>query len=119
MRCIICYIKQMNLSDKKCAACEGGTPPLEAERVKEYMAELNGGWGVLDKKKIKKEFKFKNFKEAIIFVNKIAEIAESEGHHPDIHIFYNQVIIELWTHAVGGLSENDFIMASKIDKLIL
>lgn len=109
----------MNLSDKKCVACEGGIPPLETEKVKEYMAELGGGWKTENGKKIKKDFKFKDFKEAIIFVNKIAEIAENEGHHPDIHIFYNQVIIELWTHAVGGLSENDFIMAAKIDKLIL
>src|SRR3989344_7962667 len=105
------------LSDKKCVACEGGTPPLEAEKVKECMAELAGGWDIIDGKKIKKEFKFEDFKEAMAFVNKVAEIAESEGHHPDIHIFYNKVEIELWTHAVGGLSENDFIMAAKIDGL--
>ena len=107
------------LSDKKCIACEGGTSPLEAKKVKEHIAELDGGWEVVDGKKIRKEFKFKDFKEAITFVNKTAEIAESEGHHPDIHIFYNQVIVELWTHAVGGLSENDFILAAKIDKIIL
>jgi len=104
------------LSDKKCVACEGGTPPLEAEKVKEYMAELGGGWEVLGGK-IKKDFKFKDFKEAMAFVNKVAEIAENEGHHPDIHVFYDKVEIELWTHAVGGLSENDFIMAAKIDGL--
>ena len=97
--------------------CEGGTPPLDAEKIKEYLAELGGGWEAVDGKKIKKEFKFKDFKEAMVFVNNIAETAESEGHHPDIHIFYNQVRIELWTHAVGGLSENDFIMAAKLDGL--
>ena len=105
------------LSDKKCVACEGGTPPPEAEKIKEYLAELGGGWKTEDGKKIKKEFEFGDFKETMVFVNKIAEIAENEGHHPDIHIFYNQVIIELWTHAVDGLSENDFILAAKIDKL--
>lgn len=109
----------VHLSDKKCVACEGGTPPLTSEKVKEYVAELGGGWEILDEKKIKKDFKFKDFKEAMVFVNKVAEIAESEGHHPDVHIFYNKVIIELWTHAVGGLSENDFIVAAKIDKLIV
>lgn len=93
-------------------------PPLEDAKIKEYMSELGGGWEVLDEKKIKKDFKFKDFKEAMIFVNKAADIAENEGHHPNIHVFYNQVIIELWTHAVGGLSENDFILAAKIDKLI-
>jgi len=74
------------------------------------------GW-MLDEKgqKISKEFKFKDFIGAINFVNYIAEIAESEGHHPDIKINYNKVLLELWTHAIGGLSENDFIVAAKID----
>ena len=88
----------------------------EAE-VKKYLAELKTPWEVLDGKKIKREFKFKDFKEAIGFVNKVAALAESEGHHPDIHIFYNRVVLELTTHAVGGLSENDFILAAKIDQL--
>ncbi len=104
------------LSEKKCVACEGGTPPLNESEIAGYMAEISG-WEIIDNKKIRKEFKFKNFKEAMTFVNKIAEIAEAEGHHPDIHIFYNRVNIELWTHAVGGLSENDFIMAAKIEQL--
>lgn len=67
-------------------------------------------------KKITKKFKFKNFKEAMAFINKVAELAESEGHHPDIFIFYNRVKFELSTHAIGGLSENDFILAAKINK---
>ena len=67
--------------------------------------------------KITKQFKFEDFKKAMEFVNKIADLAESEGHHPDIKIVYNKVRLDLFTHAVGGLSENDFIMASKIDKL--
>ena len=79
------------------------------------MAELKLPWEVVDNKKIRHEFKFKDFKEAMAFINKVAEIAESEGHHPDIHIFYNKVTIELWTHFIGGLHENDFIVASKIE----
>ncbi|MDP3999220.1 MAG: 4a-hydroxytetrahydrobiopterin dehydratase [bacterium] len=90
-------------------------PPLGAEKIKEYSAQLKNSWDVLENKKIRREFVFKGFKEAIVFVNKVAEIAEQEDHHPDIHIFYRKVVIELWTHAVGGLSENDFIMAAKIE----
>ncbi|MBS3903133.1 MAG: 4a-hydroxytetrahydrobiopterin dehydratase [Anaplasmataceae bacterium] len=105
------------LSDKKCVACEGGTPPLTPEEIKHYQSQLREPWEVVDDKKIRKNFNFKDFKEAMSFVNKIANIAENEGHHPDIFIFYNQVRIELWTHAVGGLSENDFILAAKIEKI--
>ena len=78
---------------------------------------LKDKWVVIDDKKIKHEFKFKDFKQAITFINKVAEVAESEGHHPDIYVFYNKVVIELWTHAIGGLSENDFIVAAKIEPL--
>ena len=84
--------------------------------IETYMREIRG-WELIrtEPKQIRKKFSFKNFKEAMQFINKVAELAESEGHHPDIHIFYNRVVLELWTHAVGGLSENDFIMAAKID----
>ena len=87
------------------------------EEIKKYLAELKTAWEVLEGKKLRREFKFTDFEEAIIFVNKVAKLAESEGHHPDINIFYNLVVIELWTHAVGGLSENDFILAAKIEEL--
>ncbi len=107
----------MNLSDKKCVSCEGGVPPLGEKEIVSYMSQLKGKWQVVRSTRLKKEFKFKNFKQAIGFVNKVAALAESEGHHPDIHIFYNKVGIELWTHAIGGLSENDFIMAAKIEAL--
>lgn len=74
------------------------------------------GWVTVNNK-LKKEFKFQDFKEAMDFVNKVAALAETENHHPDIHIFYNRVIIELWTHSVNGLSEKDFILAFKIEKV--
>lgn len=90
---------------------------MTKEEVEKYKTHVLG-WAVSgDSKKISREFKFADFKEAMVFVNKIADIAESEGHHPDIHIFYNRVIIELWTHAVNGLSENDFILAAKINAI--
>ena len=107
----------MDFSTKRCVPCEGGVPPLQEEKIKEYLSYLKTTWEVLDKKKIKKEFKFKNFTEAMKFVNSVADIANGENHHPDISIHWNKVVIELWTHAIGGLSENDFIVASKIEKI--
>lgn len=105
----------IHLSEKRCVACEGGIPPLAGDAINTYLRELSTPWSVIDGKKIRRDFTHKDFKEAMAFVNRIAAIAESEGHHPDIHIFYNKVSVELWTHAIGGLSENDFIMAAKID----
>ena len=107
-----------NLTHKKCVPCEGGTPPLEGEKIQEYLSELKGSWELVSNKKIKRKFELKTFKEAINFVNKVAQLAEEESHHPNIRIYYNKVVIELTTHAIGGLSENDFIMASKIELLI-
>ncbi len=105
-------------------ACEGGTPTLTMTEVEKYQAQLKQPWEVVvDEshkdvaKKIKREFKFKDFKEAMVFINKIAVIAEEEQHHPDIYVFYNRVVIELWTHAIMSLSENDFIMAAKIEQI--
>ena len=94
-----------------------GGDPLKSDEIAQVLPQLEGKWNVQDNKKLAREFKFKNFVEAMKFVNQVADLAESEGHHPDLHIFYNKVTIELWTHAVGGLSVNDFIVAVKINKL--
>jgi 4a-hydroxytetrahydrobiopterin dehydratase len=107
----------VDLSSKKCKPCEGGTPPLSAQDTDKYLAQISG-WELVEATKIRKEFKFKAFMEAIDFVNKIAKLVEEEGHHPTILISYNRVKITSATHAIGGLSENDFIIAAKIDKLI-
>lgn len=106
-----------DLTKKKCVPCEGGTPPLSPEAVSEYMKKLSTAWEAIQDKKISRQFAFADFRKAIDFVNKVAALAESEGHHPDIHIFYNKVTIDLWTHAIGGLSENDFIVAAKIEAI--
>ena len=108
----------MNLKDKKCVPCEGGTNPLTFKEEEEYLNAIPQ-WEIdrEDVHKIKKIFKFEGFVDAINFVNKIAKVAEEEGHHPNISINYNKVYIELYTHAIVGLSMNDFIMASKIDYL--
>src|SRR3989344_6502372 len=101
-----------DLLNKTCIPCEGGTKPLSREDAQDYTDEVFG-WALSeDGKKIFKEYKFKDFVEAIDFVSRVADVAEEEGHHPDIHIFYNKVLLELSTHAIGGLSENDFILAA-------
>lgn len=107
-----------DLTKRHCVPCEGGIPPLPDEKEKELMPQIPGWLLMRDgAHKIRRQFEFEDFKEAIIFVNKVAEIANKEDHHPDIYIFYNKVQLDLFTHAVGGLSDNDFIMAAKINKL--
>jgi len=105
------------LIGQKCVPCEGGTPPLMSRQIRGYIKQLSDGWEVIDGKNLKNRVKFKNFRESMVFVNQVANIAEEEDHHPDITINYNRVTIELTTHAIGGLSKNDFIVAAKIDKL--
>ena len=104
------------LSKRKCIPCEDKKiTPLAGEDLQDYLDEVIH-WSISDdRKKIAREFTFKNFIEAVDFVNRIADIAEEEGHHPDLKICYNKVTVELWTHSIGGLSTNDFIVASKID----
>ena len=105
----------MKLSEQKCIPCEGNTPVLSEAEIAEHLKELRG-W-IRFGKLIGKQFTFRTFPMAMNFVNAVADIAEKEGHHPDITISYNRVNIELWTHAIGGLSQNDFILAAKIDEL--
>ena len=105
------------LKDKHCVPCEGGMPPLDHEYVQKYATQVPDWTVAEDEKSIKRELTFKDFVAAMKFVDAIVPVAEGEGHHPDIYIFYNKVRLELSTHAVGGLSENDFILAAKIDAL--
>lgn len=108
----------MNLNKKHCVPCEGGAPPFSNSQENENIAKVKN-WSLIrdGEHKIRKQFTFRDFKGSMKFVNKVADIAEEEQHHPDIYIFYNKVQLDLFTHAVGGLSENDFIMAAKIDEL--
>ncbi len=105
------------LTDKKCVPCEGNAQPFTVSQIKEYLAQLKTEWEVEDAKKIKRKFEFPDFKAAMEFVNKVAQLAEKENHHPNIRIYYNKVVIENTTHVIGGLSENDFILAAKIEQL--
>jgi 4a-hydroxytetrahydrobiopterin dehydratase len=108
----------MDLTQKHCKPCEGGVSPLNDRDEEEYLKNLSS-WSIDREKihRIRRSYSLGNFREAIAFVNSVAGIAEEEGHHPDITIHYNEVVIELYTHAISGLSENDFIVAAKIDAL--
>jgi 4a-hydroxytetrahydrobiopterin dehydratase len=106
----------MQLADKKCTPCEGGTKPLSIEQARK-LGEQILGWKI-DDKHIEKTFKFENFAQAMEFANKIAKIAEEENHHPELHVSWGKVRVELYTHKIGGLSENDFVLAAKIERLV-
>jgi len=111
------FKKVMQLLKKSCKPCEGGLPKLSSSEIQSYNLSLNNPWQVIDEMKISRDFYFEDFIQTMVFVNEVAEIAESEGHHPVMHVYYSKVAIELWTHAILGLSENDFILAAKIDEL--
>ena len=103
---------------KKCLPCEGGVDPYSPQQAEAQLGTLDGWRITHDGQRIRKEWTVKNFMAAIDFFNLVAELSEGEGHHPDLHIEgYRNVSVELWTHAIGGLSENDFILAAKIDRL--
>ena len=110
-----------DLIDKKCIPCEGGVPSLDLSEIHKYQKKVDG-WDIKPNEKkiyfLEKKFKFKNFLESQNFVNKVGEVSEAEGHHPDITFGWGYVNISVTTHAIKGLSENDFILAAKIDKIL-
>jgi 4a-hydroxytetrahydrobiopterin dehydratase len=106
----------MNLIQKNCAACSGKIDALSFGQIEELKKELVG-WNVSERNRLLKEFKFNNFTSALEFVNRIAEVAEREGHHPDIFLSWGRVVVEIWTHSINNLTESDFILAAKIDNL--
>jgi 4a-hydroxytetrahydrobiopterin dehydratase len=104
------------LTQRHCVACEGGTPPIDPDTAREMLEQVPG-WELGDNK-LTRRFKFRDFREAMAFVNRVADLAEGEGHHPDIHISWNRVRLDLTTHAIKGLSDNDFIMAARTNELV-
>ena len=107
----------MELGRKKCVPCEGGATALPAGEVDRLLSELSGWQVDPGSSELRKRYKFASFVETIAFVNRMAELAEAEGHHPDFCVRYTILDVSLTTHAIGGLSENDFILAAKIDEL--
>ncbi len=107
----------MELTKLKCKPCKKETTPLTISEIQKYKPDIDADWCIVDNKKITREYLFDNYPQTIIFVNKLANLAENEGHHPVIHVFFAKITVELWSHAINGLSANDFILAAKMDEL--
>ena len=106
------------LVEKECVPCQGGVPALKGTELARLARELDGGWRLVQEHHLEKEYKFKNFREALDFTNRVGELAEAQGHHPDIYLSWGKVKLTIWTHKVDGLTENDFILAAKADRLL-
>ena len=105
-----------DLAKRECVPCRGGVPPLAGEEITRLLSELDG-WEVVNEHHLKKSYKFADFGAALQFVNRVGELAEEQGHHPDICFGWGQAEITIWTHKINGLTESDFILAAKIDQL--
>jgi len=104
------------LASKTCVPCRGGVPPLGGQELADLQKQVDG-WSVVQEHHINKSFTFPDFRQALAFVNKVGELAEEQGHHPDIYLTWGKVEIKTWTHKIDGLTESDFILAAKIDQL--
>ena len=107
----------MTLADKTCEPCRGGVPPFTREQIEPLLSQING-WQVVDDTKIKKLVKTKDFMQSLDKANAIGALAEEQGHHPDLLVRWGELGIEVWTHKVNGLTEADFVLAAKIDRLL-
>ena len=106
-----------DLAQQKCIPCEGGIPVLQSDEINRYKEQLANDWQVIEQHHLLKDYTFKNFLEALAFTNQIGEVAEAEGHHPDVYLAWGKVGLKIWTHKIDGLSISDFILAAKIDRL--
>jgi 4a-hydroxytetrahydrobiopterin dehydratase len=107
-----------DLAAKECVPCRGGIPPLASDELEQLSQQLGNGWEVVESSRLSKEFSFPDFAEALAFVNRVGEIAEQQGHHPDLYLAWGKVRVEIWTHKINGLTESDFILAAKADQQI-
>ena len=105
-----------DLASMECVPCRGGVPPLDRAEIESYLADLGHEWRVVDDHHLEKEFRFNDFKEALAFTNRVGELAESVGHHPDIYLAWGKVRLTVWTHKIDGLNEADFVFAAKADR---
>lgn len=108
----------MSLSERQCIPCRGKVPPLDRAKITEFHNELGSDWQVIAGHHLEKEFSFPNFVDALAFVNRIGEIAEAQGHHPDLELGWGRVKATIWTHKIDGLTESDFILAAKFDTVL-
>jgi 4a-hydroxytetrahydrobiopterin dehydratase len=106
-----------DLASRACVPCKGGVAPLAGAELVALADELGAGWRVVEGRRLEKQFRFGNFVDALAFVNRVGELAEEQAHHPDVHLAWGRVRVEIWTHTIDGLSENDFIWAAKCEQL--
>jgi 4a-hydroxytetrahydrobiopterin dehydratase len=106
------------LAAKRCVPCRGGVPPLKGEQLRPLQHQLGGGWSLVSDHHLEKEYRFRDFRQALDFTNRVGELAEEQGHHPDIHLAWGKVRLTIWTHKIDGLTESDFIFAAKADRLL-
>jgi 4a-hydroxytetrahydrobiopterin dehydratase len=107
-----------DLASRECVPCKGGVPPLKGEALRRLAGQLGASWSVVEEHHLEKEFKFPDFRTALEFTNRVGELAESVGHHPDIHLGWGKVRLTVWTHKIKGLAEADFVFAAKVDRLL-
>jgi 4a-hydroxytetrahydrobiopterin dehydratase len=105
-----------DLASKTCVPCKGGVPPLKGEQLERFRSQLPN-WQVINEHHLERTFKFPDFKAALAFTNKVGNLAEEQAHHPDIHLAWGKVTVTIWTHKINGLTESDFVLAAKIDRL--
>ena len=106
-----------DLSSRRCRPCKGDEPPVKGAAIEKLRRQLAKGWLMVREHHLEKDFAFKDFKDALAFVVKVGELAETEGHHPDIYLTWAKVRLTIWTHRIDALTENDFILAAKVDLL--
>jgi 4a-hydroxytetrahydrobiopterin dehydratase len=111
-------LRTMSLARKECVPCKGGVPPLKGDELNQLSEQVEG-WDVIEEHHLSKTYKFPNFVKALEFVNKVGSIAEQQGHHPNIFLTWGKARIETWTHKIDGLTESDFILAAKIDEILI
>jgi 4a-hydroxytetrahydrobiopterin dehydratase len=105
------------LAQQDCVPCKGGVAPLKGAELDALLEKLGGGWKAVNGHHLEKEYKFKNFREALDFTDKVGELAEAQGHHPDIHLAWGKVGLTIWTHKIDGLTTSDFVFAAKADRV--
>ncbi|MDH3298338.1 MAG: 4a-hydroxytetrahydrobiopterin dehydratase [Gemmatimonadota bacterium] len=105
-----------DLAAKTCVPCHGGVPPLSGDALASLLSQLDGDWRVVEGHHLRREYSFADFASALAFTNQVGALAEAEGHHPDVHLAWGRVAIDIWTHKIDGLTESDFVLAAKIER---